>query len=234
MTGSKRDAMERLLWSTYSVTYDGLRNFYPYRLLVWRVVQRCASEVSAPHAVVELGCGTGNVLQALGLRWPGASITGVDSSKAMCRRARAKTPAADVVLADALHYLRSCDDNSIPLVVMTNSLYAVPNRLALWTELLRVLEPDGAAVITNSDRPGSAGLVREHLRNARSPAMFDPRLLFVGLIDMAISRLARSGTFAFASVEVLRAEVSLSGGCLCSPERCYGGVNVLFAVRKKG
>ena len=47
-----------------------------------------------PRAVVDLGCGTGNVTRILRTRWPHASITGVDGSPQML--AEAKMTEADI------------------------------------------------------------------------------------------------------------------------------------------
>ena len=48
----------------------------------------------APRRVVDLGCGPGTLTAALAARWPGARVTGVDSSQAMVEQARAmeRTP----------------------------------------------------------------------------------------------------------------------------------------------
>ncbi|BAL91523.1 putative trans-aconitate methyltransferase [Actinoplanes missouriensis 431] len=45
------------------------------------LVQRIGAE--APRAVVDLGCGTGELTRTLGVRWPDARITGIDSSPEM-------------------------------------------------------------------------------------------------------------------------------------------------------
>jgi trans-aconitate 2-methyltransferase len=47
--------------------------------------------VETPTAVVDLGCGAGNVAQHLARRWPAARIEGVDGDAAMLERARAAT-----------------------------------------------------------------------------------------------------------------------------------------------
>jgi trans-aconitate 2-methyltransferase len=46
-------------------------------------------EIDAPERVVDLGCGTGQLTAELVKRWPGASVTGVDSSPEMLAVARA-------------------------------------------------------------------------------------------------------------------------------------------------
>jgi trans-aconitate 2-methyltransferase len=55
--------------------------------------------LAQPIQVVDLGCGAGNVTRLLASRWPGAQITGLDSSPEMLERARAALPEARFELA---------------------------------------------------------------------------------------------------------------------------------------
>lgn len=55
---------------------------------------------AAPETVVDLGCGAGNLAPLLMARWPGAKLTGVDSSPEMLSRARAAYPQAQFVQGD--------------------------------------------------------------------------------------------------------------------------------------
>ena len=48
-----------------------------------------------PRYVADLGCGPGNLTVALARRWPGAAVTGVDSSPEMIATARANTGQAN-------------------------------------------------------------------------------------------------------------------------------------------
>jgi len=54
----------------------------------------------APARVVDLGCGTGNVTRILGERWPGAQVTGVDSSAEMLQAAAQESAAITWTQAD--------------------------------------------------------------------------------------------------------------------------------------
>ncbi|KAK4126774.1 S-adenosyl-L-methionine-dependent methyltransferase [Parathielavia appendiculata] len=54
----------------------------------------------SPRRIVDLGCGPGNSTALLAIRFPGASITGVDSSPAMISKARATLPEISFAEAD--------------------------------------------------------------------------------------------------------------------------------------
>ena len=55
---------------------------------------------AAPETVVDLGCGTGNLMPLFLQRWPQAKLTGVDNSPEMLARARADHPHASFIQAD--------------------------------------------------------------------------------------------------------------------------------------
>lgn len=82
--------------------------------------------VDTPAAVVDLGCGAGNVTRVLRQRWPAARITGIDGSPEMLAKARDTAPDIAWIEADidawqaaapvevlysnaALHWLRDHD-----------------------------------------------------------------------------------------------------------------------------
>lgn len=48
--------------------------------------------LAAPRNIYDLGCGPGNITRLLGERWPGASVTGVDSSPDMLAQAKREAP----------------------------------------------------------------------------------------------------------------------------------------------
>jgi trans-aconitate 2-methyltransferase len=56
--------------------------------------------LEAPKTIYDLGCGSGKSTVLLAERWPGASITGIDSSPAMLAAARRDLPAVTFVEAD--------------------------------------------------------------------------------------------------------------------------------------
>ena len=63
------------------------------RPAVFDLTARIAADI--PRRVVDLGCGPGPLTAALASRWPGARVTGVDSSQDMVEQARALEQAPD-------------------------------------------------------------------------------------------------------------------------------------------
>src|SRR5437867_3006403 len=77
-----------LFWDCYAHCYDGLLKAIPYRRLLGRAV---ASVPAGARALLDAGCGTGNLLQAVQRQHPALTLYGLDFSEAMLRRARSKT-----------------------------------------------------------------------------------------------------------------------------------------------
>ncbi|MFC8733687.1 methyltransferase domain-containing protein [Luteimicrobium sp. NPDC057192] len=90
-----------------------------------------------PHTVLDLGVGPGHLVAAIHARWPGAVVTGVDSSPAMVEQARAEHGAeATFVLADLATYV---PDGVPDLVVSNAALQWVPGHLdvlARWRDVV--------------------------------------------------------------------------------------------------
>ncbi len=115
--------------------------------------------------VLDLGCGSGASTQAVLDAWSAAGrdagtldVTGVDASDGMVAQARAKTwpDGVDLVVSDAVAYLRELPDASVDGVLGAYLLRNVPDRAALVTEVARVLRPGGAFVIHDYSVAGSA------------------------------------------------------------------------------
>lgn len=220
------------LWKIYGYFYDGLLHYAPYRRLVSSVVALAKKEQPSAGMIIELGCGTGNVIKALQQEYPDASIIGVDSSPTMIKSARKKTKLAQIYQADLMEFLRSRPTGMCDLIVMQNVLYAVKERVELWGEANRVLKGNGVMVITNSDKTGSFSITKEHLNYGKWYELLYPRLIIVGVIDAYISQLSKTGSFDFVEETMLKTEVEKLFD-FSPAKRVYGGVNILFSLRKK-
>jgi SAM-dependent methyltransferase len=236
MLGGRRTIA--VLWWAYGCVYDGLENFWPYKNLVSLVAFR----VNAKPAmrVLELGCGTGNVIKEIRRLYPDTYVDGVDVSTTMLKRARQKLEADIEGGAVTLHecellsYLGAAADNFYDRITMVNVLYAVPDRDEVWRQCQRVLKPGGKIVATTSDRGGAGPIIREHLEHDSWKSLLSLKLVGVVIIDFFISSLASAGAFEYVEEGKLMDEVINAGGQPGRVQRVYGGaengVNLLFDV----
>jgi ubiquinone/menaquinone biosynthesis C-methylase UbiE len=126
------------------------------------------------HRVLDVGCGTGNLLRTTGKQHPGTELVGLDPDPKALARARRKTRRAglnvrlDHGFAQDLPY----PDSSVDRVFSSLMLHHLdtPSKDALLAEIRRVLRPDGLLLLADAvldehghrHRPGGHRM-REHL-----------------------------------------------------------------------
>jgi trans-aconitate methyltransferase len=125
-----------------------------------RLAEPFLDAVALPRgaAVLDAGCGTGALAEALAARDPAARITGVDISDAFLVAARARVPAARFRTADIAR-LPDADgafDAALSLLV----LQFVPDRAAAVAELARVTTPGGIVAAAMWDFTGGFAFLR--------------------------------------------------------------------------
>src|SRR5688572_24435860 len=104
-------------------------------------------------AVLDLGCGTGEIIARLAAKYPQASFTGVDLEEPHLERARARCAEfGDRVRfetgdATALGF----DAASFDLAVCRHVLQAVPDPAVVLAEIHRVLRPNGRVHLISED-----------------------------------------------------------------------------------
>ena len=111
-----------------------------------------------PGRVVDLGCGTGELTVTLAQRWPGASVSGIDSSPEMIARAPADG-GVDFAVGDATEF----DAAGVDVLVSNAMLQWVPSHQRLLARWAQELSPGGwlaFQVPSNFDAP-SHRLMRE-------------------------------------------------------------------------
>jgi ubiquinone/menaquinone biosynthesis C-methylase UbiE len=114
-----------------------------------RFVAALAGEVPAGGAVLDYGCGTGNIADALARA--GYSVTGVDISGAMIEAARAR-----LSTTGNFHHITKSGPLPFPAAtfdacVASSVLEYVDDPRAILRELVRVLRPSGRLVVTVPD-----------------------------------------------------------------------------------
>jgi ubiquinone/menaquinone biosynthesis C-methylase UbiE len=222
-----RRSVDGWLWRRYARVYDALDGLTGYREMVDAVLDAVGTEPGL--RIVEVGCGTGNILSRLLPSRP-RELVGIDASAAMLARAEEKllpaVAAGQVVLidADAVAGLAGIPTSSVDVVVASNVLYTLTDRSAFWREAARALRPGGRVVLSNPDRSGFGPAVRQQWRT-RGPAGFaDVRMLEVFVLNVAIDALAAARRYEFPAWSQLCAEAASAGlDRATSHGRCYGG-----------
>jgi trans-aconitate 2-methyltransferase len=145
------------------------------------LVARVGAE--APGAVVDLGCGPGNLTTLLRERWPEADIRGIDASPEMIEKARAVGPSITFEVADLRTWVEEVDP--VDVLVSNATLQWVPGHLELLPALVSRVRPGGwlaFQVPGNFDEPShtirrdlaAEAPYAEHTRGVAAPSSHDP------------------------------------------------------------
>lgn len=95
-----------------------------------------------PHKIADIGCGPGNSTSVVKSVFPGADITGIDSSPNMIEKARKEHPELNFQL---------CDANDLPdgydMLFSNACLQWIPNHFELLPKLMDKLNPGGVLAV---------------------------------------------------------------------------------------
>jgi 2-polyprenyl-3-methyl-5-hydroxy-6-metoxy-1,4-benzoquinol methylase len=120
---------------------------------------RRAAQSLQPQEVLEVGCGNGSLLLALGDEWPSATLAGCDPSAEAVAHASAAGCRVWQGTASSLP-----TDRQVDLVVSVNVIEHFDDPLAFLRDLGRRLNRDGMLVLICPDgaRPGVELLIADH------------------------------------------------------------------------
>ena len=154
------------------------------------VLNALAAVGAAPHDILDVGCGTGRLLESAGRRWPEARLVGIDPSDAMIAQAERKHQ------GDARFLFKRSDASVLPLdsssfdvAFTTMSFHHWTDQATAIREIARVLRPAGHFVLADPDMP-FLRLVRPFLRWTDHVNLQDPE---------AIRQLLEQGGFSVVS-----------------------------------
>ena len=134
--------------------YQKLARYYDTdKAPVWQEVKDLLSDIKSDVSVLDIGCGTGRVRQALPAD---LDYTGLDNSPELLEVARRKYANNKFVQADAREL--PLPDNSfdaVLLIATVHHFFAKADRLKVLSEAKRVLKPGGHLYLTvwNLNRP---------------------------------------------------------------------------------
>jgi ubiquinone/menaquinone biosynthesis C-methylase UbiE len=134
-----------------------------------RIVERfafCFPGVEIAGNVLDLGCGPGDISFRFAMRFPGASVTGVDGSAAMIELARQRQ-ARETVLADRVRFIKALIPGT-PLpagpyaAIISNSLLHHLHRPAVLWETIAAYASAGTRIyVADLYRPPTTAVARQ-------------------------------------------------------------------------
>jgi len=142
---SRQDGSVPAQYDAWARIYDLLWARYMNQTLP---IAQQAAAVRPGEQVLDLACGTGELLSRVATETPGAKLTGVDLAPNMAERARQKLAAvsgASVEQADA-HDLPFADD-AFDVVVCANTFHYFTHPTTVLSEGRRVLRPNGRLIV---------------------------------------------------------------------------------------
>jgi trans-aconitate 2-methyltransferase len=116
------------------------------------------------HVAVDIGCGPGNSTELLRVRFPNATLTGLDSSADMLDAARKRLPD---VRFDEIDIAAWTDPGPFDVILANAVLQWLPDHARVFPALVRKLAPQGSLAVQmpdNLDEPAHV-LMREAAAN---------------------------------------------------------------------
>lgn len=105
-----------------------------------------------PKVMLDLGCGTGDMIKKILNHDPDIQVYGLDISPKMVKKASTKFPEGCVKVGDSEHI--PWDDESFDLVVCNSAFHHFPNPTNVLNEINRVLKKDGKLIMGEPTAPG--------------------------------------------------------------------------------
>jgi ubiquinone/menaquinone biosynthesis C-methylase UbiE len=134
----------------------------------------------SPDSILDIGCGTGRLLQAAGGEFPEAQLVGIDPAPGMIAAATSKLGAGGrsrclVASASGLPLA----SQTVDLVFSTSSFHHWDDQGAGLREVRRVLRPHGAFVLADGYRSKLPHLnVKRHRSSALEAHIDDPERIY--------------------------------------------------------
>ena len=124
------------------------------------VLNVVAQRGNEPGVILDVGCGTGKLLRAAGIRWPNAQLIGVDPAQGMIKVAQHLTPDATFHIGTAESLPLA--DYSVDLVLSTTSFHHWRDHAAGVREVARVLRPGGSFFLADFSVPAWVSHLTHH------------------------------------------------------------------------
>jgi ubiquinone/menaquinone biosynthesis C-methylase UbiE len=140
------------------LAYDRSCRLFPFSILRWMVLRRL-ERLQPRGALMDAGCGPGQLAIAIAKKFPGLKVTGLDNNPDMIaaawrHRERSQAEGIDFQLGDVQQM--PFEDGSFDFIVSTLSLHHWQDAHRAFDEVCRVLKPGGRLLLMDlrRDSPG--------------------------------------------------------------------------------
>ena len=148
-----------------------------------------ANEIGAPKNILDIGCGTGQLLYKAFALYPSAQLFGIDPAEGMIGLARSRLPSATFYLGTAESL--PLTDSSVDVVLSSISFHHWDDQLAALREISRVLHPGGCFCLADISMPVWLAKLARHSK-VKSPEvtrqLFDEASLAVKVQHRTFTR----------------------------------------------
>lgn len=183
-------------FNRWATTYD--RHWM--QRIVFNPLQRtvldvAAEQVGRPGAILDVGCGTGQLLKSARGRFPDARLVGVDAAEEMVKYAQSTTPAGTIEFRQASAEDLPFPNGSFDLVFSTMTFHHWQNQGRGAAEVARVVTPGGRWLLADFVASGFMEPIRALLRIHQFPDRNRLRSMLAeaGLKVVKENRISRLG-----------------------------------------
>ncbi len=125
------------------------------------------NKIAAPNTILDVGCGTGQLLRKARELYPSAQLFGIDPAEGMVKIARGQLPSATIYLGAAESLPLA--DSSVDVVLSSISFHHWSDQLAALREIRRVLRSGGCFCLADISMPVWLAKLVRHSK-VKSPA----------------------------------------------------------------
>ena len=145
-----KKTLSRNAFDLQATTYDTDKNGEHARTLYPHITDRL-SDIPF-NTVLDVGCGTGEILNTIKNRFPAVSLYGIDISEEMLEKSKEKLlNTAELSLGDA--ELLPYENDYFDLLICSDSFHHYPNPQKAIEEFYRVLKTDGHLLMADFWKP---------------------------------------------------------------------------------
>lgn len=239
-----------IFWNFYSFCYDSLLKLNPYREMLLSVAG--GMDLKSGEKILNAGCGTGNLEMLIASNNPQTTISAIDFSESMLKRARDKCNKFSNITFQKINLNNSLpfSDKEFDKIVSVNVLYALANPEKIIREFARILNRNGVLILVTPKKGCSAPLILKAHRHEKDPPelwhgdsflkwskfvfrAFGPSTTAFKFILVAIFNKSLFSTMKVFESAELEKTLTRSGFRIIRSQLIYGNQNLFLIARKE-